>query len=297
MSWLRARQGCGAAGLSHSLPGGPMPHPAPCSPAGGPIAAQPQGQDPPPRRTLPSEVLGGKALAGHPPLTSILYPEALSPGPNQPGRVSTARAAASHLLGALVAPLGPGPRCGEAGGEAGSALTEKSWKPVRENAPSSSSRSPARSIAPPAAGLRRWVGKERVVKGGQLGCPRPPVRPPVHLPSASSARPPPSPGPPLPSRRSRRRGRAGGRLFLFRPGRSSGRRARGAQAGALTSEQQSGDLAARQGARSRGRAARLSGVPTPRVARPRPWALPAASGRDAAERRSRAALRWGRSRS
>lgn len=38
-------------------------------------------------------------------------------------------------------------------------LTVKSWKPVREKVPSSSSRSPARSIAAPATALR-WEGNE-----------------------------------------------------------------------------------------------------------------------------------------
>lgn len=41
---------------------------------------------------------------------------------------------------------------------AGRPLTVKSWKPVREKVPSSSSRIPARSIAPPLATLRTWKG-------------------------------------------------------------------------------------------------------------------------------------------
>lgn len=43
----------------------------------------------------------------------------------------------------------------------------KSWKPVREKAPSSSSRSPVRSIALSAATLRRWRGREGIVSDPQ----------------------------------------------------------------------------------------------------------------------------------
>lgn len=39
----------------------------------------------------------------------------------------------------------------------------KSWKPVREKVPSSSSRNPARSIVLSAATLRRWRGTEGIV--------------------------------------------------------------------------------------------------------------------------------------
>lgn len=60
--------------------------------------------------------------------------------------------------------------------------------------PSSSSRSPARSIAPPAAALPRWR-KKGVVKGPQSR-PRPPIHLPASLPRAGR-----SPGPPAPSPR------------------------------------------------------------------------------------------------
>lgn len=52
----------------------------------------------------------------------------------------------------------------------------KSWKPVREKVPSSSSRSPARSIAMSAATLRRWREREGIVSDPQS---RP--RPLAHL--------------------------------------------------------------------------------------------------------------------
>lgn len=76
----------------------------------------------------------------------------------------------------------------------------------------SSSRSPAKSIAPPATVLRRWRLRDGVVRGSR-GRPRPPAHLPACLPAAGRL-----PRSPLPSRRLRQAGPRGGRVFLFRPG-------------------------------------------------------------------------------
>lgn len=79
----------------------------------------------------------------------------------------------------------------------------KSWKSEREKVPSSSSRSPARSIALSAATLRRWKGREGIVSDPQ-SCPHPLA----HL-SRKGHRPDCAQPPPFSQA-------AVGRLFLFR---------------------------------------------------------------------------------
>lgn len=276
ISWPRAARGCGAAGLSHcryQQVGAPRP-PAPRSPAGWPIAAGPQGEDPPPRRAPQAR------------LSPSLYPAALpraqpagaSKHSSAPGQaVRRTRRPARSGLQVRGGRGGGGQRAHrevlEAGEGEGAFFVQQEPGEVHRAA----SRRPA-----------KVDGKGPSCKGAaELS---PPVRPST-CPRLPPRGPPPSPGPPLPSRPQPQAGpgrraplpvppRAG----LPTPGSGLGARGSGLAGRIAHLEQRRGDLAARRCVRSRGRAA-----PRVRPAFPaaggspsQPSALPAAAGRGAA---------------
>lgn len=156
--------------------------------------------------------------------------------------------------------------------------------------PSSSSRSPARSIAPPAAALRWGKGRERVARRPR-GRPRPLVHLPAGLPDAGHR---PRWCLSLPSRQRRQAGpRRAGASSCSAPGgardsglrdrgsrleaRGSGLRAQGSRAGALTSRSGKEDLARKR-----------VGCPCRACA----WRLRAAGVSPASERWALPARRW-----
>lgn len=119
-----------------------------------------QWQTPPQRDSLPRRDSPRRAPADHPYrqfCTPQLFPRAQSAGASSRHGSSGCLSAPGQTVRRARGPEGerPGSRLPVRAGRGGAsrALTEKSWKPVREKVPSSSSRSPARSIAPPAAAL------------------------------------------------------------------------------------------------------------------------------------------------